>query len=198
MKKINLGCGHKYLDGFINCDISAKVKTDIQFDLEQPNWPFEDNSIDVIVAHHVLEHLSKSGYKNAWKEMYRICKHDAVLEITFPYHFSTSFFSDPTHQTAITLDGLVLLNRDANDHFIKNNFSNSTLAYDWEVDFYLVAQTFIPSQLVQPELANQPEKLAEVSRFNVDTWDSVKAALQCRKVYGKKEKKNKKSKKGKS
>lgn len=193
MKKINLGCGNKYLDGFINCDISNRVKTDVQFDLEQPNWPFEDNSIDVITAQHVLEHLSKTGYKTAWQEMYRICKHDAVLEIAFPHHFSTSFFSDPTHQTAITLDGLILLNKEANDFFIANGFSNSTLAYDWDVDFYLIAQDFIISPFVQPELVNQPEKLAEAGRFSVDVYDSVKAALKCRKKV-KKVKKSKKEK----
>lgn len=194
MKKLNLGCGNKYLDGFINCDISTKVKTDAQFDLEQPNWPFEDDSIDEIVAQHSLEHLSRAGYKNAWKEMYRICKHDAELLIHFPYHFSTTFFSDPTHQTPITLDGLVLLNKEANDHFIENNLSCSTLAYEWEVDFYIISQEFFPSPLIQPDLSRYPEKLVELGTFNVDVWESGKVALKCRKKYDKKEIKTKKHK----
>ena len=200
MKKINLGCGNKYIDGFINVDVSTLVKTDIQLDLEQANWPFEDNSIEHIVAHHVLEDLSKSGHKNAWKEMYRICKHDAVVELAFPYHFSTAFFSDPTHQTAVTLDGLILLNKKANDHFIQNGYSNSTLAYDWDVDFYLVAQDFVPSPISLSKFGNQPDILAEYGKFNVDIWDSVKAALKCRKEDKKvkKDKKDKKSKKEKA
>lgn len=53
-KKLNLGCGNNKLDGFINID-----KYDAEADMiaDVCELPFENESVDEIVAYQVIEHL---------------------------------------------------------------------------------------------------------------------------------------------
>ena len=40
--------------------------------------PFEDSSIDVVIARHILEHLGE-GYKQAIREVFRVAREEAIL-----------------------------------------------------------------------------------------------------------------------
>ncbi len=54
MLKLNLGCGNNLLDGFVNIDKydkAADVMADICY------LPYEDESVDEIVAYQIIEHL---------------------------------------------------------------------------------------------------------------------------------------------
>lgn len=61
--KIHLGCGEKYLDGYINIDYPPKEhavmrpKADMFADITQLQFP--DNTVDEIRLHHVFEHFSR-------------------------------------------------------------------------------------------------------------------------------------------
>lgn len=57
-KKINLGSGRDYLSGWINVDIVDDFKIDVKADLSKP-FPFNENSIDEILASDILEHFTK-------------------------------------------------------------------------------------------------------------------------------------------
>ena len=97
--KLNLGCGKVKLKGYVNCDISKEVNPDKVVDLEK-KLPFKTNSIDEIVAHHVIEHV--------WNiipllhEMHRICKKGAIINIRVPYYSSSTAWSDLTHMHAFS------------------------------------------------------------------------------------------------
>ena len=53
--RLNLGCGAKHLEGYINVDKFGNP--DVRLDLETFPWPWEDNSAIAIELRHVLEHL---------------------------------------------------------------------------------------------------------------------------------------------
>lgn len=81
--KLNLGCGEKILDGYINYDkypINDKVK---YLDIEQLPLPFESNSIDEIYISHVIEHLTIDKYAFI-KELIRILKPNGKLIVKLP------------------------------------------------------------------------------------------------------------------
>lgn len=108
--KLNIGAGWSRFDGYLNCDISPEANPDFVFDLEKDIWPFEDNTVDAVIAHHILEHLG-DGYFHALKELYRVCKPDAIVDIWVPHYAHHNFFHDPTHRRSITPFGLDLFNK---------------------------------------------------------------------------------------
>jgi len=88
MKKLNLGSGVDYKEGFINIDFHSHIDVDVIHDLNEIPYPFEDNSLEHINAYHILEHLDKPFW--VMKELHRILKPGGVLHIKVP-HFSRGF-----------------------------------------------------------------------------------------------------------
>lgn len=98
--KINIGCGEKYLSGYINCDVCKNIKTDMSFDLTQLPWPFPDNYADEIIMIDVLEHLRDS--KQYIIELHRILKPNGILRIDVPYAFSDGAVQAYDHKAFFT------------------------------------------------------------------------------------------------
>lgn len=185
LTKLNLGCGHKYDNNYINCDINTNIKADFHFDMEDNPWPFEDNSINEIKASHCLEHLSLKGYFNAFKEMYRICIDKALIEIYYPHHFDRDFYSDPTHQTAITLDGLGLFNKEFNKQCIKLGLANSTFGLDYDINFEVkewvvyTRDDIMQKILPRPITDYTPIEIVELSNIFPGIIQYLKVILLC-------------------
>ena len=88
--KLNLGCGYKHKEGFINIDCFKGCKPDIVLDFNKFPYPFKDNSIDYIYSFHCLEHLDPNKIMRILEELYRISKHHCIWEIHVPYYNSPS------------------------------------------------------------------------------------------------------------
>ena len=56
---LNLGCGNKLLDGFVNVDKFDYYNCDVVHDLELFPYPFENDSVNHILLSHVLEHIGQ-------------------------------------------------------------------------------------------------------------------------------------------
>ena len=91
--RLNLGCGHDYKEDFINID-SSGAKCDVFCDLVKEPLPFEDESIDYILASHLLEHLPDFG--KIMNECHRILKPRGIFDIIVPAPCD-EFWRDPTH-----------------------------------------------------------------------------------------------------
>lgn len=100
MKKINLGCGKKYLEGYINTDVNRSVKADVYFNLNRIPYPFKKNFADLIRLDNVLEHLD--DIPKVMQELHRILKPAGIAEIYLPYAKSDGAFQDPTHKHFFT------------------------------------------------------------------------------------------------
>jgi len=98
--KIQLGCGQKYLPGWINCDVVPEVRADRYFDLEKFPYPFPENYADEIYMDQVLEHLS--DVVKVVEEIHRILKPGGVARIIVPYAKGDGAFQDPTHRHFFT------------------------------------------------------------------------------------------------
>lgn len=83
MIKVNLGCGEFPLDGFINVDILPLKEVDLISDFNYP-LPFKTNSIDLIYAGHVIEHLQIDKALEFLKEIYRVLKPGGKVFIVVP------------------------------------------------------------------------------------------------------------------
>jgi predicted SAM-dependent methyltransferase len=82
MRKVHLGCGSNYIDGWINIDIDSPL-ADIAADLRHP-LPFEDASVDLVFNEHFLEHLSREQGLAFLRECRRILKPGGMLRISTP------------------------------------------------------------------------------------------------------------------
>ena len=71
------------------------------------------------------------------KELYRICRNGAEVEINAPHPRHDDFHNDPTHVRVITPPMLMLFDRQLNDDWQQARVANSPLAHYLHVDFVL-------------------------------------------------------------
>lgn len=82
--KINLGCGTRYIDGWINIDWSTKYKVDYSLDIGNAKIPIDDSSADEVISSHLIEHLTRLEGLHHLKEIYRVLSPGGVLIISWP------------------------------------------------------------------------------------------------------------------
>lgn len=92
--KLNLGCGNTVKPGFINID---KIRGEgiVYSDLEYGLQIIQNESVDYIEAHHVLEHIVNFEY--LIQEFARVCKKGAKIDIVVPLAHSLWDVADPSH-----------------------------------------------------------------------------------------------------
>lgn len=71
--KLNVGCFNKKFYGFINVDCREETNADVIDDIKTLS-KFEKNSVDLIVAIHVLEHLDRKSVVEALKRWFEVLK----------------------------------------------------------------------------------------------------------------------------
>jgi SAM-dependent methyltransferase len=84
--KINLGCGDKPLEGYINVDIAESrlgVKPDVLDDVRYL-MSFKENFADEILSVHLIEHIDRWEIENVTKRWAEILKDDGRLVIETP------------------------------------------------------------------------------------------------------------------
>lgn len=142
--KLNLGCGTKKRDGFVNVDKFPTFSPDVVWDLETFPWPFDDNAADYIVMSHVLEHLGSTAdiFFGIMKELYRVSAPGAQIVVAVPHPRSDDFIGDPTHVRPITPATLELFSKERNREFERMGAANSQLAMYLDVDFQLTSTEF--------------------------------------------------------
>ncbi|MCX8053452.1 MAG: glycosyltransferase [Armatimonadetes bacterium] len=98
---LELGCGKRreYSDS-ITVDICAESNPDVLHDLNQYPYPFADNSFDVVICNHILEHLD--DVVRTLEEIHRILKPGGLLKVEAPYFTSVYAYADPTHKHFFT------------------------------------------------------------------------------------------------
>jgi hypothetical protein len=112
--KVQIGCGNDRKKGYINLDSSRKVTPDIVWNLEKVPLPFKDNSIEEIIANHVLEHIF--NFVPLIHDLWRIGKNNAKIKIKVPFFSSWGQFNDPTHVRFFTPFTF--------NYFERNNYSH--------------------------------------------------------------------------
>ena len=82
---LDIGCGSKKKPGSIGIDYSYSTGVDHVLNIENDALPFADESVDYIYSSHCFEHLKDEGVGNVWKEISRVAKNNATIEIWTPY-----------------------------------------------------------------------------------------------------------------
>ncbi len=82
-KKLNLGCGKDYRQGWVNLDAVISVHPDVVHDISKP-LPFKDQNFDFVLAQDILEHFTKEEVVLVIGEIARILKVGGQLEVRVP------------------------------------------------------------------------------------------------------------------
>jgi len=94
--KLNLGSGYRPRDGFINIDNRKECNPDLLCDIEK-GLPFEDNTVDYVIATDFLEHIPRSYVIAVIEDIYRVLKPNGAFEHLTPSTDGRGAFSDPNH-----------------------------------------------------------------------------------------------------
>ena len=84
--RLNLGCGHRKMAGFINVDLAGNwsdIKPDVCADITQP-LPFDNSYADEIHAYHVIEHLYRWRVPKILAQWINVLKPGGLLVLEMP------------------------------------------------------------------------------------------------------------------
>lgn len=87
--RLHLASGKDYREGYINVDYYAEnyEKVDARFDVK--SVPYPDNSVDEILALHVIEHFDFHEGQRVLEEWYRVLKPGGKLVLETPDFLET-------------------------------------------------------------------------------------------------------------
>jgi SAM-dependent methyltransferase len=172
--KLNLGCGHERLTGYVNVDKFGEPE--VRCDLEVFPWPWETGSVDEVRLHHVLEHLGATSevYLSVMKELYRVCRADARLTITVPHPRHDDFLIDPTHVRPILAESFQLFSKQKCLDWKARGVSNTPLALYLNVDFEVERVSHTPDPLWLAQLQAGKIKTAELEVMSQQIFNVLK------------------------
>ena len=174
--KLNLGCGVKRVEGWVNVDKYPGLGPDVVHDLEVLPWPWADNSVSEVLLAHVLEHLGQQTdtFLGIMRELYRICRPGAVIHVVVPHPRHDDFINDPTHVRAITPEVMSLFDRRVNLEWQRSGVANSQLALVLGVDFVLANVELLPTNEWRERLRLGEVTLAELERARVSQLNVIR------------------------
>jgi len=85
--KLNLGCGEDIKSGYINCDLYPK-RPEVRM-CDTRFLPFGDNTVDEILASHLIEHFPFMNVGSVLKEWYRVLRPNGKLVLETPDAYNT-------------------------------------------------------------------------------------------------------------
>lgn len=82
-RKLHLGCGSKYIPGFIHVDINPHPHVDFLAPVDKLDF-LADGSVDLIYASHLLEHFGRKEVGAVLREWCRVLGPGGVLRLGVP------------------------------------------------------------------------------------------------------------------
>jgi predicted SAM-dependent methyltransferase len=157
---LHLGCGPKYLEGFLNIDGNLFNKIDVWLDLRN-GLPFVSSSVDSIYSTHMFEHFYADELDRLLAECVRVLKPGAGIRLivpnlesaiaayrknevkwfdSFPHNFdsvggrfSNFIFCDGQHRTAFDFSYLDEVLRRAGFSSVERSAEGKSRLYQGEV-----------------------------------------------------------------
>lgn len=132
MKGLNLGCGTETSEStelieFTNIDIAYLEGVDMVHDLNEIPYPFEPNSIDLIIMNDILEHLDNPS--EVLMECWRVLKEDGKCVLRLVYWNSYYTYSDPQHKHAFSERYFDFFCGYRRPYYLPHHFSSVNITY---------------------------------------------------------------------
>lgn len=97
--RLDIGCGANKQKGFVGMDRRPLKGVDIVHDWNDYPWPLPDESCQMVMASHVVEHVNPAdgGFLRWMDELWRITAVGGQVAISLPHGYSPGYLQDPTH-----------------------------------------------------------------------------------------------------
>lgn len=117
MKKLNIGCGRDYREGWINIDISRSVRTDVLMDIRKECFHDEDGSAQLIYISGVLEQIgSNDEFLHVMRECYRVLEPGGIMQVVVPNARYAIAHRDPMDVRKFTPETFEYFRKGAREH----------------------------------------------------------------------------------
>lgn len=167
--KINLGSGSKRYPGYANVDNDPGSNPDYLIDLEKDEYPFANDSVTAVIAHHVFEHLG-DGFFHAVKELYRVCQNGAIIDVRVPHPRHDTFLIDPTHKRPIFPHTLDMFSKTRNKRDMDAGGCETPNGFIYDVDMYVLSYTPVLDEFWLPRFKEMTEEQCE---YTARTFNNV-------------------------
>jgi SAM-dependent methyltransferase len=184
---LDLGCGPVPAEGFLGVDIEPGPGVAYECDLQKFPWVFwwnnddgqragqtaQNNSVDGAVSSHLVEHLP--DLVGFMRELWRVMKPGARVEISHPYQFNVRAWQDPTHVRCINEVSWFYFDKEWRKGTI-----NTWGGYG-DTDFTLVELDAIPTPEYQELADKDPEAFEQAAKSFINVIADLRVVLECRK-----------------
>lgn len=131
---LNLGCGTDIVESteeiqYINIDICQLEGVDIVMDLNNIEYPFAPETIDMILMYDVLEHLENPI--DILQECWRILREGGKCLLKVVYWNNQNSFSDPQHKHFFTEKYFDFFTGSRRSYYMKHHFSSVEIKYSF-------------------------------------------------------------------
>jgi len=81
--RLHLGCGKRYIDGFVHVDLDDFPHIDYRHDIAELPM-FENSSVELIYCCHAFEHLERQQAPQVLREWWRVLEPGGTLRLAVP------------------------------------------------------------------------------------------------------------------
>ena len=184
--RLDLGCGPVAAEGYEGVDLEPGPGVRYVCDLQAFPWvydagyalsavssPFPDDSVEGARSSHLVEHLP--DLVGFMRELWRVCKPGALVEISHPYQFNVRAWQDPTHVRCLN---------EVSWFYFDKPWRGGTLN-TWggygDTDFKLLELDAIPMPDWQAVADDNPEEFEKASKSLINVVADLRVVLECRK-----------------
>ncbi|WP_230966579.1 class I SAM-dependent methyltransferase [Nostoc commune] len=175
---VDLGCGIHKAEGFIGVDVFAIDNVDVVADLNG-HFPFPDNSIDLVKAHNIIEHLPDRIH--TMNEIWRILKPNGIVDISVPSTDGRGAFQDPTHVSFWNVNSFMYYSNQHPAYF------NLCKTYGFKGEYNIIeikdvrnldqVQVYTLLRAIKSEESNYPLILKNINLIILPDWNQSMEVL---------------------
>jgi SAM-dependent methyltransferase len=114
--RVNLGCGTDIRPGWVNLDSAALPGVDVVHAIGDGPLPFDDASVDEVLAKDVLEHVELIP---TMQELHRVLRPGGRLHVIGPHFTAAAVWVDPTHRRGFSVDTFGFFAREGGGPFAR-------------------------------------------------------------------------------